>query len=334
MRAIVLNKCLFLFVLFAVMACNHQHEKTAETQAETQVKTQAKTQVKAQPAYRGGLPALADFIPPGQLVKSAGFANGKLFIAEPGKGLFEYDLREQTKQQVQHQVFAKEADLACQRFNSTHLDVMPLSTLLPGKWATFMVKAAICGNIQADMSPEVMVLLENDNKLILVAGTLDKKRQVEKWRTITAFNVAEPGRYLLLPEFSQHSAQGLYIAEYPEGGLKGELTVIQKLLPGDFIEPFDYRQTDHDEIWAAYINLDRASAKLMWNGGANSMAKLELYLTSIDPRLTKDPVHYFEQINTILTDLDPNRELDVALRLAEVYRDWKTNNLGRQMETL
>ncbi|WDE07928.1 hypothetical protein SG34_014175 [Thalassomonas viridans] len=316
MQSTVLNKLMFPMLLLALTACNKQHGQTLEEKP---------AYVQEKPVSQEMLPNLVNFIPAGQLLKAAGFANGKLFIADSEQGLFAYDLPDYTRRNVQQAWFGEEASVICQRFNHDAIDIIPISALLTHELSGFEVKAATCGNIQADMSPEVILLLEKAGKLNLMAGTLDKNLQVKEWRIVASVKSPGTGQYMLLPELIEHTARGLLILGYSQGSW----ILMQHILPGAFIEPFEYKHTDHDEMWAAYINLDRAAAKLMWNGGANSIGKLDEYLTSIDTQLTSDPERYFDRITAIFNRLDPNQDTDVAFRLAEVYKHWKTNNFNK-----
>ncbi|NOU51937.1 hypothetical protein HG263_15500 [Pseudoalteromonas sp. JBTF-M23] len=265
---------------------------------------------------------------PEKIDNITGFANQKRFSFNRAKQqLFSYQedgyssLLELTLEQPQ-----KGQLLACQTYQNDEIHQLPLSTKQMSEALdssanieNIKIKAALCGNIQADMGVDVIVLLQQEQTLLLMLGSTDNNMQVDHWREITSFPAKEDRQYMLWPQLIAHSATSISIMQYQNKNWSS----IKELLPGDFIESFTYEPTDHTEMWAEYIKLDRASAKLMWNGGAKSMAQLDKYIDSIDNKLPISPNQYKKEIEQLLLNLDPNKNEEVASRLASIYVNWK-----------
>lgn len=256
-----------------------------------------------------------------------GFANQKRFSFDREKQqLFSYQDGDSSLLALTLDQPKKGPLLACQAYQDDEihqlsLSVKQISEALDSNASieNIKIKAALCGNIQADMGVDVIVLLQQKQTLLLMLGSTDKNMQVDRWREITSFPAKGDQQYLLWPQFITHSATSISIMQYQNE----HWYLIKELLPGDFIESFTYAPTDHTEMWAEYVKLDRASAKLMWNGGAKSMAQLDKYIDSIDSKLPVSPEAYKQEVEQLLLNLDPNRQTQVASRLASIYVNWK-----------
>ncbi|WDE08723.1 hypothetical protein SG34_033000 [Thalassomonas viridans] len=310
-----MNKRFFIFTLImntvALSACNK--ELTVPQTAESD---------KA----LSSLAYLQDLTPQ-QISGIAGFGNRQLLIQQDAGPVNGYKL-----QKRQQQLLAETAPpgkaVACQDFNHEQINwytVPAANNSAPGNNASGKqlnpgeVVTALCGNITAELTPEVFVLTRASGLLTLFSVFPDKLYDFTAWREITTINAEADGDYHLLPEVNHHSAHSLQIARQKQG----EWQQIKTLYPRDFIESFTYRPKDHDEIWMEYLNLDRASARLMWNAGAKSIGKLNLYFDSLDPGLTADAANKRDKIESVLYHLDPNDTHLVSQRLADTYVHWK-----------
>jgi hypothetical protein len=270
----------------------------------------------------GHIPGYLHDLAAEKLSSILGFANGEIFFTDTvQQSLHHYKIADFSSSTLDNNVNVADI-VACQHYKSDEMLTLDIDRALNEVLLAGSIKTVICGNIQADMAPEVMALVEKDHKLLLFSGIITDNEVINDWRLISDLGTITGDSYLLLPDVTDHTAKRLLVMAQKNG----DWHLATQVLPSAFIEPFEYNPTDHNEIWAEYLKLDRASAKLMWNGGAKSIGKFDEYLESISATLTTNPERYLAQIEQILMNLDPNNNQAVASRLTDIYRRWKSNS--------
>lgn len=261
---------------------------------------------------------------PQQISNLAGFSNQQLLILEPNTGsVNSYGLQERIPKLLVGEIAPQNKAVACQEFNSELINWFPLPTKSTGELSKSInhkkIVSALCGNINAELTPEIFLLTKAAEQLELFSVSPSKLYEINSWKKITSLKAEVDGKYYLLPDFSHHSAKTLQIVQRK----LNKWQQVKTLYPRDFIEPFEYQPEDHNQIWMAYLNLDRASAKLMWHAGAKSIGELSQYLDSVNPGLTNNIHSQRDKIENLLRHLDPNHNSQVSLRLTDTFIRWK-----------
>lgn len=267
---------------------------------------------------------------PQQVSSIVGFGNRQLILLEQNSGsVYRYNKQKRLPVLFTDEAVPQGKVTACQDFNHEQLNwfTLPESTdkiLSEQLKQSVSIVATLCGNINAELTPDIFVLVQGARQLTLYSATQQSLHQLDNWRKITTVTAKPNGKYYLLPNFSHHSAINLQIVQQQQG----KWQQLKILSPRDFITPFDYQPKDHSEIWMAYLNLDRASAKLMWNAGAKSISKLSTYFDSVNPALTANSGNQTDKIATVLYNLDPNSNNQVSQRLANIFVHWKAPEIS------
>ncbi|WP_281557821.1 hypothetical protein [Thalassomonas sp. RHCl1] len=264
-----------------------------------------------------------------QVADLVGFGNQQLLMLQQGTGsVFSYNRHQRPVKLLADETAPQGKAVACQDYKSEQINWFTLpgksNNEITGQLNQQEIVAAICGNITAELSPEVFVLTRANEQLALFSVSPKKLFDFNAWRKITTVTADAGEAYSLLPHFNHHSARSLQIARQKQG----QWQFIKTLYPREFTQPFKYRPGDDTEIWMKYLNLDRASAKLMWHAGARSIGQLDDYFDSVNPALTSHTDQNRREIIEVLYNLDPNDRLGVSQRLANIFVDWRLPQLN------
>lgn len=326
--------------ILALSACNNESSQVmAETEKlvsatdsrqglQQQANIRAFSGKKSSARQQSDLPYLQDLTPQ-QLANLIGFGNQQLLMLQQDAGpVTSYQLQKHQSRLLAGEVAPQGNSVACQDFSRGQINWFTVPTASNSEFIKQLhqdeVVTALCGNITAGLSPEVFVLTRASEQLTLFLVSPNKLFEFAAWRQIATITAEANVDYYLLPGVSHHSASSLQIARQQQG----KWQQLKTFYPRDFVGSFTYKAQDHDEVWMKYLNLDRASAKLMWNAGAKSIGKLNLYFDSVNPGLTAHAGSKRNEIEQVLYYLDPNGNDQVSQRLTDIYVRWKVPGVG------
>ncbi len=287
-------------------------------------------------AGKSKVPANANYL--------AGFANQHWFVADKNidktvstQALYEVKADDwQVNTAVPTLASNKGLLAACQTFASEQINSYRLSlnngrmNIYDGKssqqLASVPLKAekihhVLCGNIDADMTPELLVLVNEGKQLKLHIIAEKSWQQETTWQQKT-IGPDTKGKYSIVPQMNFHSLNQLEIW-HQDGQQQQQKVAIFK--PHQLAKPFGYQAKDFDTVWVNSTGLSKAGAKMMWNFGATSVHHLNKYLSSLGiEQLTNQSV-YKKSVKKFVAQMDPNQHPKAAKELSQMFLKWKTN---------
>ncbi|MBQ4810583.1 hypothetical protein J8M20_04515 [Pseudoalteromonas luteoviolacea] len=257
-----------------------------------------------------------------------GFANNKMFYHDIEKGtvVIKQGGNKTPLESIPIPLNLGEQLLACQKFKSQEtqliallLDKGMLHIQKDDRLSSVSLKAehlisGLCGNIDADILPEIIILAEKNREVFLY---IFRQGSHQDSNNIIRLKLDAPvGNYQLHADFSKSSAHSI-------GVLDASNKIVERIYPHQLLPRFEYQKVDHSTIWQHYTNMNRASAKLMWNAGARSLAKLDLYVDSVTEPISFHEKRAPEQVKKILKNLSVNQHQQAVDELTQVYINWK-----------
>ena len=191
------------------------------------------------------------------------------------------------------------------------------------------IEHVLCGNIDADMTPELLVLVNEGKQLKLHIIAEKSWQQQTTWQQKTIGPSAK-GSYSIVPQMNFHSLNQLEIwhqAEQQNGQQNGQQQQqkISAFKPHQLAKPFGYQPNDFDTVWVNSTGLSKASAKMMWNFGATSVHHLNKYFSSLGIEQLTDQTVYTASVKNFVAQMDPNQHPKTAKELSQMFLKWKTN---------
>ncbi|WP_046004681.1 hypothetical protein [Pseudoalteromonas rubra] len=257
-----------------------------------------------------------------------GFANSSVFVASPLDETVQVHSHNTLKliRTVPITPNLGERLIACQKYQSEQVLVIAMlleqgklhfqddTRLTSVPFPAERLIAGLCGNLDADIAPDTVLLSETKGKYMLHLVRQSDYEDQNSWQSLT-LDLA-PGNYTLRAEFSLSSAQSITI-------LDDDHQLVQQIFAHQFLPGFKYQKKDFSTSWQQYTGMNRGAAKLLWNAGARSLAKLDLYVRSVSEPIDFHDTKAEKKVGSILTNLSVNQSQQAVRDLTQVYINWK-----------
>lgn len=257
-----------------------------------------------------------------------GFANSSVFIASPLGETVQVHSHDTLKliRTVPVAPNLGERLIACQKYQSEQVQVIAMlqdqgklhfqddTRLTSVPFPAERLVAGLCGNLDANIAPDIVLLSETKGKYALHLVRQSDYEDQNSWQSLT-LDLA-PGNYTLRADFSLSSAQSITV-------LNDNHQLVQQIFAYQFLPGFKYQKKDFSTSWQRYTGMNRGAAKLLWNTGARSLAKLDLYVKSVAEPIDFHDTKAEKKVGSILTNLSVNQSQQAVRDLTRVYINWK-----------
>ena len=225
---------------------------------------------------------------------------------------------------------------ACQTYDSEQINSYRLSlnndrlNIYDGKSSQLLanmplagkkIEHVVCGNTDADMTPELLILVNEGKQLKLHIIAEKSWHQDSPWQQ-KVIGPSTKGDYHIVPQMNFHSLNQLEIWHRDPQQAQHKVVAFK---PQQLAKPFTYQPKDFDTVWVNSTGLSKAGAKMMWNFGASSVHHLGKYLNSLGIEESINQAIYTQNVKRFIAQMDPNQHQGTASEISKMFLKWKTN---------